>query len=126
MWGIYFGSIYSIHDFSKNKPFCLKKTLFYCIIILMKLWIKTQSGEKITADAVITVSGQLTANTLSQVLRENLDKMDIPTPMVLPVHAKKLKSFNVVRFRPDDFVEYVDFDVMIIELIRDKQAKSVS
>lgn len=92
----------------------------------MKLWIKTQSGEKITADAVITVSGQLTANTLSQVLRENLDKMDIPTPMVLPVHAKKLKSFNVVRFRPDDFVEYVDFDVMIIELIRDKQTKPVS
>ena len=92
----------------------------------MKLWIKTQSGEKITADAVITVSGQLTANTLSQVLRENLDKMDIRTPMVLPVHAKKLKSFNVVRFRPDDFVEYVDFDVMIIELIRDKQAKPVS
>jgi hypothetical protein len=56
-------------------------------------------------------------------LRENLDAMDLPTPMVLPIHAKKLKSFNVVRFRPDDFVEYVDFSVMIIELIPDEKKK---
>ena len=92
----------------------------------MKLWIKIQSGEKITSDAVITLNGHLSSNTLTDVLRENLDAMDLPTPMVLPIHTKKLKSFNVVRFRPDDFVEYVDFSVMIIELIRDKQAKPVS
>ena len=89
----------------------------------MKLWIKIQSGEKITADAVITLNGHLSSNTLTDVLRENLDTMDLPTPMVLPIHAKKLKSFNVVHFRPDDFVEYVDFSVMIIELIPDEKKK---
>ena len=87
----------------------------------MKLWIKIQSGEKITSDAVITLNGHLSSNTLSDVLRENLDAMDLPTPMVLPIHARKLKSFNIVRFKADDFIESINFSSMVIELIPDEK-----
>ena len=90
----------------------------------MKLWIKIQSGEKITSDAVITLNGHLSSNTLSDVLRENLDAMDLPTPMVLPIHARKLKSFNIVRFKADDFIESINFSSMVIELIPDEKKKN--
>ena len=90
----------------------------------MKLWIKTLSGEKITNDLVVTASGHLTANNLAELLRENLDALDLPTPMVLPIHARKLKSFNIVRFKADDFIESINFSSMVIELIPDEKKKN--
>ena len=41
--------------------------------------------------------------------------LDIPTPVILKTHIFNYAKFNFVRFKPDDFVEKVNFDALYIE-----------
>ena len=43
------------------------------------------------------------------------EEMKIPTPVITRTSAQFFFDFNSVRFKPDDFVEEVDFDYLFIE-----------
>ena len=43
------------------------------------------------------------------------EKFDSPSPIVLAKHIRDYIMFGTVTFRPDDFVESVHFDKLIIE-----------
>ncbi len=87
----------------------------------MKFWLKTMLGEKITADGILELDGAVTVDTLSAFLHDKLLDYDLPTPVILPLHINKLKSFSVVRFKRDDFVENTDFDVMVLEVLKEEK-----
>ena len=82
-------------------------------------------GEKITADGIMEINGEVTVDTLSAFLHDRLLNFDLPTPVILPQHIQKLKSFNVVRFKRDDFVESIDFDIMILEVLKEEKKSKV-
>ncbi len=88
----------------------------------MKIWIRSFFGDKtgISASAELP---EITVSSITNTLRETLLPLDAPTPIVLPTHANHLKSFNIVRFRPSDFVESVDFDGMTVEIHKEKKEK---
>ena len=86
----------------------------------MKTWIRTIKDGKTLKDTVTDIT-DFSVNALTDKLRDVLLPMDIPTPVIIEAKAKHLVSFNVVRFKRDDFIESVDFDVMIIELLREKK-----
>ena len=87
----------------------------------MKLWIKTICGEKITADTVVeTPSLRIDENELATILGEFADKFDFSSPVILPAHIKKLNEFNITRFSPSDFIHSVDFNALVIEVIKEK------
>ena len=88
----------------------------------MKLWIRTTSGEKITHDEVyVTATKTVTTDELDEILAEFADKFDLSSPTVLPSHIDKLNNFNITRFLPSDFVHFVDFDNLTIEVIKEKK-----
>lgn len=89
----------------------------------MKLWIKTQKGEKVLFSAVAETDGNFSQSALSSALRDVLSGADIPSPIVLEYHAKRLRELNVARFKPSDFVEKVDFSSLTVELLRDEHEK---
>lgn len=91
----------------------------------MKLWIKTFSGDKlVTSDVSAEFSdGTMTCERLAFLMRETLSEKDIPTPNVITSNAVQLARFNVTRFRPEDFVERVDFDMMYVEVLRSDAEK---
>lgn len=43
------------------------------------------------------------------------EKFDSPSPIVLAKHIRDYIMFGTVTFRPDDFVETVHFDKLIVE-----------
>lgn len=90
----------------------------------MKIWIRTTNGDKTLKSTTCEISA-ITQASLTEALRETLFPLDVPTPIVLPQHANHLKSFNIVRFSPSDFIESVDFTALVIELHREKKEKKV-
>ncbi len=87
---------------------------------VMKAWIRTIKSGKAFADTIAEIS-DFSAAALVESLRDALLPIDLPAPVVIEEKARHLVKFNVVRFKPDDFVENVNFDVMIIELLHDKK-----
>ncbi len=87
----------------------------------MKIWIHTTRGDKTIISVTAEINGNLTADTLLASLRDTLLPIDVPSPNVLAAHATHLDKFNIARFKPADFVEYVDFDCMTVELLREKR-----
>ena len=88
---------------------------------VMKFWLKTMLGEKITADGIFEITQEVSTDSLSSFLHDKLLDYDLPTPVILSEHINKLKSFNVVRFKRDDFVESTPFDVMVLEVLKEEK-----
>lgn len=89
----------------------------------MKLWIRTNIGEKTAHSVTADAPAEMTADALTSVMRDVLLPLDVPTPAILPAHVNHLKKFNTARFKPADFIEHVDFDAMTVEILRSDREK---
>ena len=82
---------------------------------MVKLWIKLIKEDKIIKDVVVEKYEPFEWADFSDYLTEGHYKLDEPTPVVIKNHILDFAKFHVVRFRPSDFVESVDFDYMWVE-----------
>lgn len=87
----------------------------------MKVWAKTVVEEKITRDLLYEYSAVSNEEEFVAVLQEICDKMDIPTPVATRVNFNHFVMFNNTRFKPRDFVESVDFDMLDLEAVPEKK-----
>ena len=90
----------------------------------MKVWAKTVVEEKITRDLLYEYEAISNEEDFVAVLRELCEQMDIPTPVATSVNFNHFMMFNNTRFKPRDFVESVDFDMLDLEAVPDKKEKS--
>ena len=89
----------------------------------MKVWAKTVVEEKITRDLLYEYGTISNEEDFVAVLQQVCDQMDIPTPIATRVNFNHFVMFNNTRFKPRDFVEYVDFDMLDLEAVPDKPTK---
>ena len=89
----------------------------------MKIWAKTVVEEKITRDLLYEYGSVSNENEFVAVLQEVCGQMDIPTPIATRVNFNHFVMFNNTRFKPRDFVESVDFDVLDLEAVPEKKDK---
>jgi len=82
---------------------------------MIGIWGKVYKGEKILKHATIEVDAHTT--TFFDMLRTICEKLDIPTPVLLEKHVNDFNRFSMSLFKPDDFVEKVNFSRFIIENI---------
>jgi len=82
---------------------------------MLKIWAKTQLEEKITRDLMYTKDENFDEDRFVDYLMEICYKLDIPTPLILKTHTNHFREFNVVRFKAVDFVEPIDFAVLVLE-----------
>lgn len=82
---------------------------------MIRIWATTTHGDKITRSYIYTIGGNYDERKMSSYVMDICDSMNIPTPVMLRSHKQKFSRFNIVRFRPDDFVESVDFDMLVLE-----------
>ncbi len=88
---------------------------------MVKIWIKLIKDDKIIKDTVVEKNEQFDYASFADYLTEGLFPLDEPTPVVIKNHIFDFAKFHVVRFRPSDFVESVEFDYMWVEdLIADR------
>lgn len=76
-------------------------------------------GDKILRDVIYEDAVQLNAAGFQKLMQEVSYKLDIATPVILINHLKHLERFNRVKFLSRDFIEDVDFDVLIVERVLD-------
>ena len=82
---------------------------------MLKIWAKTLSDDKITRDLMFKRFEKFDIEKFSDCLMEICYELDIPTPVVLTSHTTNFAQFNIVRFKANDFVESVDFEVLVLE-----------
>ncbi|MCI8732952.1 MAG: hypothetical protein HFE29_01295 [Clostridia bacterium] len=87
----------------------------------MKVWAKVMKGDKILRDVVYENDVPLTQSGFQSLMQELSYKLDIATPVILVNHLKHLERFNRVKFLARDFIEDVDFDLLIVERVLDEK-----
>lgn len=89
---------------------------------MLKIWGKLMKNHLIQRDAVLEYDS---AKSRAEVVRQSLNdfaiELDIARPIWLPKNEKELSNFIVTTFYPDQFMEAVDFDCLVIEIIGEKK-----
>ena len=85
----------------------------------MKVWAKVMRGDKILRDLIYEADLSLTQSGFQTLMQEVSYGLDIATPVILATHLKHLEKFNRVKFLDRDFIEDVDFDLLIVERVLD-------
>ena len=84
---------------------------------MVKYWAKTLKNHKIKKQYLFQSFKKADPDLFFEFVSNICEEMDIPTPVILNAHLKNFHKFNIVKFLPSDFVEYVDFDNLTIENI---------
>ncbi len=82
---------------------------------MVRIWAKIVTDNKLQRDLIYEAIGNFDPNELYLHVREICHKLDIPSPVVLKTHAKNYTEFNTCSFLTRDFVEYVDFEKLVLE-----------
>ena len=82
---------------------------------MVKIWAKTLKDDKITRDLMFKLFEKFDKEKFMEYLVEICYDLDIPTPVLLKTHINHFDKFNIVRFKTGDFVESIDFDILVLE-----------
>ncbi len=82
---------------------------------MIKIWGKILTNERIIRHKTIEVDAHST--TFFDMLKYLCQSLNIPTPVLLDKHVHDFNIFNMCVFKPDDFVESVNFDRFVLEHI---------
>lgn len=89
----------------------------------MRLWATVRDGNRIVRQATIAADytrlGEV--EDWAALLSEACQALDLARPVLLNKHIKDLTSFSRAVFKPDDFIEPVDFQRFEVEAIFDKK-----
>ncbi len=83
--------------------------------IMVKIWVKTLKDKKIVKNEIVFYDGRYEEEKFDEYVRIACHELDLPTPVILSTHAASFTQFNISRFKPADFVEYIDFDELTLE-----------
>jgi len=85
----------------------------------VKIWVKIVKEEKVCKSAVVEVENLSTFFGITQAFMDGAEALKLPTPVITRTKAQTLFDFNTVRFRPNDFVESVDLDILEYEICKE-------
>lgn len=86
---------------------------------MFSIWAKTQLDEKIKKNELIKFDGKFVKSDFFDYVSKICNDLDIPTPVILKKHINHFMSFNIATFKKDDFIEYIDFDKLILEYCKE-------
>ena len=81
----------------------------------MKIWARLVSDDKIKKDTLYSSPPKLSKDNYELWLRDICHILDVPNPVLLDHHFKNFVNFHNTKFRQDDFVETLDYDIFIVE-----------
>ena len=82
---------------------------------MFRIWAKVLKEEHIQNQFVYESNKKFTYSNFFDYLSDICVELDIPTPVLLKTHVFNYAKFRHVVFRPDDFVEEVSFDKLLLE-----------
>lgn len=83
---------------------------------MIRIWAKIITDDRIKKSIVYEKQGFFDKNLFIFYISEICNTLDISTPVVvLSKHLSHYKLFKNTTFKPNDFVENVNFDKFVIE-----------
>ena len=82
---------------------------------MTKIWAKTMVNHRVKTSIIHDCGEIVTVDNFYRAVRKICESLKIPTPVVLHSYAKNFTEFNIVKFRPRDFLEEVNFDFLVLE-----------
>ena len=82
---------------------------------MIKMFAKTVVHEKVKKTYKYVNDEDFEIDHFFEYIREICEHFDSPTPVILAKHIRDYIVFNTVTFKPEDFVEKVFFDKLVIE-----------
>ena len=84
---------------------------------MIKIWGKVIKRERIVKSKTIEID----PSTMSffDMLKTISIELNIPTPVLLDKHVYDFNVFHFSTFKTDDFIESVEFDSFVVQLLRD-------
>jgi len=84
---------------------------------MTKIWAKIIFEQKIVKSYVYKDEGKFNPMNLLNYLSDICLNFDISVPVILDKHLKHLFKFNMVKFNKSDFIEPVNFDSFVLNII---------
>lgn len=84
---------------------------------MFRIWAKILKEEHIEKQFVYESEKKFAYSDFFGYLSDICVALDVPTPVLLKTHVFNYAKFNHVAFRPDDFIEEVAFDKLLLENI---------
>ena len=85
---------------------------------MKKIWCKILKDRKILQEYLL-VKESIDTENLFEYLQEICYNLKIETPLVLPKHINQLEEYSTTRFSKDDFIDYIDFDFLVLDYFED-------
>ena len=82
---------------------------------MLRIWAHTQNNGKIVSSYIYESIDNFDPEKFNLHIEKICHELDIPTPVILKSHIKNYVDFNIVTFLKRDFIEYVDFEKLILE-----------
>ncbi|MBR6778868.1 MAG: hypothetical protein IKM43_01775 [Clostridia bacterium] len=84
---------------------------------MIKIWGKIVTRERVVRTSYTEVDESKTS--FFSMLKDVSQSLGIQTPILLDKHVHDFNLFHITIFKPDDFIDTVNFDQFIIELARE-------
>ncbi|HBU12283.1 MAG TPA: hypothetical protein DEB31_06005 [Clostridiales bacterium] len=88
---------------------------------MITVWGKLLKDGKIVRSDTVTSEKQDMSAALLECLEYFAAKFDMEAPMWHSQHTKQLGIFHKATFRPDDFIDKVDFDRFELQLLENEK-----
>jgi len=85
----------------------------------MRIWVKVIREEKVCENVIVEVECLSTFSGITQAFMDGAEALKLPSPVITRTKAQTFFDFNTVRFRPGDFVESVNLDILEYEICKD-------
>ncbi len=82
---------------------------------MLRIWARTVVDSKITRSFIYESIDNFSEEKFRLHIEKICHELDIPTPIILKSHITNYVDFNNVSFIKRDFVEWIDFDKLILE-----------
>ncbi len=84
---------------------------------MIKIWGKLTVDDKVIKGVVVDIDEK--SCSFFDMLQQVSHRLNIPTPVLLDKHVYDFNLFHISVFRPDDFVESVNFEKFVLELMKE-------
>lgn len=85
---------------------------------MIKIWSKILKDNKIQKDFTLSLK-EFNLDNIYEYLKDICYNLKIETPIILPKHKTQLEEFSVTRFNSSDFIDYINFDFLVLEYYED-------
>lgn len=86
---------------------------------MIKLWAKLYKNHRILKHTTLNLHvDKMDYSLFFDYVSALCHELDSPTPLIIKDGIFNFAKFNYVKFVPSDFVEKIDYDYLMIELVK--------